>query len=83
MQPADRERAAALRKLPSAYAFALRLRDADVAPDAIASGLGIDPEALPPLLAIAEAKLAELLGTSGNPATGPDAVRADRGTGTG
>ncbi|MGW0021683.1 hypothetical protein ACWDUD_25485 [Rhodococcus sp. NPDC003382] len=48
----------ALRQLPAAYALALRLRYAKVADALIAQCLGIEPEALGPLLRVAEAKLA-------------------------
>ncbi|MGW4534890.1 hypothetical protein ACWEOI_28485 [Nocardia sp. NPDC004340] len=50
-------REAALRRLPTAYSLALRLREAGVEPDLICEYLGIEPEALAPLLDIAEAKL--------------------------
>jgi DNA-directed RNA polymerase specialized sigma24 family protein len=44
--------------LPDAYATALRLRDAGCSDDMIADRLGIEPEAVGPLLRIAMAKLA-------------------------
>jgi DNA-directed RNA polymerase specialized sigma24 family protein len=60
-------RAEALRRLPSAYALALRLRDAGVTAEVIAAAVGVDPEALGPLLALAEAKLATVLGEEAGP----------------
>ncbi|MGW2559136.1 hypothetical protein ACWCXB_07785 [Streptomyces sp. NPDC001514] len=50
----------ALARLPAGYALALRLRNAEVADEMIAARLGIELEALGPLLALAEAKLAAL-----------------------
>jgi DNA-directed RNA polymerase specialized sigma24 family protein len=44
--------------LPEAYATALRLRDAGCTDEMIADRLGIEPEAVAPLLRIALAKLA-------------------------
>jgi DNA-directed RNA polymerase specialized sigma24 family protein len=44
--------------LPEAYATALRLRDAGCSDEMIADRLGIEPEAVAPLLRIALAKLA-------------------------
>jgi DNA-directed RNA polymerase specialized sigma24 family protein len=44
--------------LPDAYATALRLRDAGCSDEMIADRLGIEPEAVAPLLRIAIAKLA-------------------------
>ena len=43
--------------LPDAYATALRLRDAGCSDEMIADRLGIEPEAVAPLLRIAVAKL--------------------------
>lgn len=54
-------RTAAFRRLPVAYAFALRLRAAGIRDEVIAACLGVEPEALGPLWEIAEAKLAALL----------------------
>ncbi|MFC7621355.1 hypothetical protein [Microlunatus sp. GCM10028923] len=54
--PVDRERA--LRQLPDAYARALRLRDAGSSETEIAARLELEPEAIGPLLEVAEAKLA-------------------------
>jgi hypothetical protein len=47
-------------RLPRPYALALRLRDAGVDDALIAECVGVDPEALPALLEIAAAKLANL-----------------------
>ncbi|OHU98076.1 hypothetical protein [Mycobacterium talmoniae] len=61
MDAADGVRERALRRLPPAYATALRLRT-DGATDAlIVERLDIEPEALTPLMQIAEAKLAALM----------------------
>ena len=54
-------RAGALAELPTAYAVALRLRDEGEAPDRIGRVLGIEPEAVGPLLEVASAKLEEIL----------------------
>ncbi len=54
-------RAVALSRLPSAHSLALRLRDAGLPAELIAECLGIEPEALGPLLVVAEDKLAEAL----------------------
>ncbi len=54
------DRAAALSRIPRAYALALRLRDAGVAGALIAEWLDIEPEALEPMLRLAEAKLAAI-----------------------
>ncbi|MFG1919172.1 hypothetical protein [Micromonospora sp. NPDC048898] len=67
MDFADR-RAEALRQLPAAYELGLRLHDAGEPDDVIAQRLGVEPEALGPLLAVAEAKLAGILGRT---PTGP------------
>lgn len=53
--------AAALSRLPSVHSLALRLRDAGLPTDLMAECLGIEPEALGPLLVVAEDKLAEAL----------------------
>lgn len=55
----DYDQAVAL--LPVAYATALRLRAAGIEPAGIAERLDVPTEAVGPLLAIAEAKLARLL----------------------
>jgi hypothetical protein len=54
-------RAEALLRLPVSYSLALRLRDAGLSQELIAECLGIEPEALGPLLVVAEAKLAAIL----------------------
>jgi hypothetical protein len=56
-----RDRAEAMRRLPGAYSLALRLRDAGLANELIAECVVVEPEALAPLLAVAEAKLAAIL----------------------
>jgi len=58
-------RGEALRRLPAAYSLALRLRDAGLSGEVIAECLGIEPEALYPLLVLAEAKLAAILDVAG------------------
>jgi DNA-directed RNA polymerase specialized sigma24 family protein len=55
------DRAEALQALPSTYAMALRLRDEGVEPAAVARVLDVEPEAVGPLLTLAEAKLAGLM----------------------
>lgn len=47
-----------MERLPLPYATALRLRDAGVADDVIAQSVGVDPDALPTFMRLAEAKLA-------------------------
>lgn len=54
-------RAGALAELPTVHALALRLRDEGEPPDRIARLLGIEPEAVEPLLEVASAKLDEIL----------------------
>ena len=51
-------RRAALDRLPLPYSEALRLRDAGIAEAVIAEIIGVEPEALPSLIALGEAKLA-------------------------
>lgn len=63
MTTSDR-RVEALQRLPEPYALGLRLRDAGTPEEVIADRLGVEPEALGPLLALAEVKLATILGTS-------------------
>ena len=60
------DREAALERLPETHAAALRLRDCGGDNDAIASALGLDGQAVPSLLRIAEEKLAAVL-ASGEP----------------
>ena len=50
----------ALRKLPLPYSLALRLRDADVAPEVICEYVGVDETALQGVYRLAEAKLTAL-----------------------
>ncbi len=57
------ERGEAIEHLPLPYAVALRLRDAGVGDAELAAGLAIEPEAVPTLLKVAEAKVSELLGS--------------------
>jgi hypothetical protein len=54
-------RAGALAELPTVYALALRLRDEGEPPARIARLLGLEPEAVGPLLEVATAKLEEIL----------------------
>jgi DNA-directed RNA polymerase specialized sigma24 family protein len=54
----DPRRAESLERLPLPYATALRLRDAGFADDAIAERIGLDVDALPTFMRVAEAKLA-------------------------
>lgn len=54
------ERSEALRLLPFAHATAVRLREAGAPEALIADALGIDVQALGPLLHVADAKLAVL-----------------------
>lgn len=57
----DLRRTEALAELPTVYAIALRLHDAAVPPGRIAEILDVEPEAIGPLLLVAEAKLTEVL----------------------
>lgn len=59
----QRRRAEAIRRLPGAYSLALRLRDAGLTDELIAECLAMQPQALDPLLHVAEAKLATMLGS--------------------
>jgi predicted transcriptional regulator len=54
-------RAGALAGLPTVHGLALRLRDEGEPPDRIAKLLGIEPEAVGPLLEVASAKLDDML----------------------
>jgi DNA-directed RNA polymerase specialized sigma24 family protein len=60
-QDMDVEREQALAELPPVYAIALRLDEEGVARDVIARGVGVEPQAVEPLLVLARAKLAELM----------------------
>jgi hypothetical protein len=64
MSGSDEVRARALRRLPVAHSLALRLRDSGVGEELIAEVLGVDPEALGPLLVVAQAKLDAILSRS-------------------
>jgi hypothetical protein len=55
------DRTEAVQALPDTYAIALRLRDEGAEPDAVARVLALEPEAVGPLLTLAEAKLAGLM----------------------
>jgi hypothetical protein len=55
------DRTQALEVLPHTYAIALRLRDEGIEHDAMARVLDVEPEAVGPLLALAESKLAGLM----------------------
>ena len=54
----DARRAESLQRLPLPYATALRLRDEGMADEAIAERVGVDLDALPTFMRVAEAKLA-------------------------
>lgn len=54
----DVARDAALDRLPLTYAVAIRMRHEGIADPVIARCLGIEPEAIGPLLRVADAKLA-------------------------
>lgn len=56
----EQDHARALERLPTAYAVALRLRDAGASDETIAEALGVDVLSLPVLLELAEAKLAAI-----------------------
>ena len=58
----QRRRAEAIRRLPGAYSLALRLRDAGLTDELIAECLAMQPQALDPLLHVAEATLATICG---------------------
>lgn len=67
MSAAVDPRAEALRQLPAGHSLALRLRDAGLSEELIAECLGIEAVALGPLLVVAEAKLAAILGQASPP----------------
>jgi DNA-directed RNA polymerase specialized sigma24 family protein len=54
----DPRNAESLERLPLPYATALRLRDAGFADSEIAERIGLDLDALPTFMRVAEAKLA-------------------------
>jgi hypothetical protein len=62
----DPRRAQSLQRLPLPYATALRMRDAGIADDVIAECVGVDLDALPTFMRLAQAKLAA---ASDEPAT--------------
>ncbi len=55
------DRAQALQELPDKYAIALRLNDEGLEPEAVARVLDVEPEAVGPLLTLAESKLSGLM----------------------
>jgi DNA-directed RNA polymerase specialized sigma24 family protein len=59
------EREKALAELPPVYAIALRLDEQGVSREVIARGVGVEQQAVEPLLVLAHAKLAELMRESG------------------
>jgi hypothetical protein len=68
-----------IRRLPLALAIGLRLHEAGAADTLIATGLGIEPEGVPPMLDLARAKLGTLQAARPNndhhephPASSPD-----------
>jgi DNA-directed RNA polymerase specialized sigma24 family protein len=61
------QRDEAIRRLPEPYAVALRLQGAGVTDAQLAAALDVAREAVPGLLRIAEAKLAEVLADAGGP----------------
>ncbi|HYO03308.1 MAG TPA: hypothetical protein VET27_16125 [Mycobacterium sp.] len=54
----DARRAESLQRLPLPYATALRMRDAGIAEEVIAECVGVDLDALPTFMRVADAKLA-------------------------
>ncbi len=64
------DRDARIRRLPLALAIGLRLYEAGAAETLIATGLGIEPEGVPPMLELARAKLSRL--EAGEPGEPPD-----------
>jgi len=70
MEPGISDHEARLRRLPDPYSLALRLREAGVVDGVICTYLHVEPEALPTLLEIADAKLAAAMSTD---------LRDDRG----
>lgn len=61
MSGVDDAREAAMAQLPAPYALALRLRKEGLPLPQMAVVLGVDVEAVGPLLTIAEAKLATIM----------------------
>jgi hypothetical protein len=70
--------ATAMSELPEAHAAVLRMHQAGTSEAEMVKALGIEPEALAPLLRVAQAKLASLLaapdpqGNHGSPGQGQD-----------
>jgi DNA-directed RNA polymerase specialized sigma24 family protein len=58
--PEDAAAAAAIEQLPAAYRLAFHLREGGAPTDFIAEQLGIEPEAVGPLLTLATSKLRSL-----------------------
>ncbi len=54
------DRDEAISRLPEGYAVALRLHEAGVTDAQLAAGFDIEPQSVPNVLKIAQAKLAEL-----------------------
>ena len=54
----DARRSESMQRLPLPYATALRLRDAGIADEVIADHVGVELDALPTFMRVAEAKLA-------------------------
>lgn len=55
------DRATALDRIGTVYSVAIRLRDAGAPSELIAAGLGVEPEAVPSLLEVAQRKLSALV----------------------
>lgn len=66
MSAPPNRRTRALLRLPPKYALALRLRDAGAPEQLIADRLGIESEAVGPMMTVAEAKLAAILAGPGD-----------------
>jgi DNA-directed RNA polymerase specialized sigma24 family protein len=59
------DRPEAIKRLPSTYAAIIDLLDQGTSETGIAERLGVEPDTVPPLVAVARAKLARLLGQPG------------------
>jgi hypothetical protein len=68
------EREVALGLLPETYGVGLRLRDQGLDEVGIATALGVPPEAVGPFLALADAKLGQLLRSSDTDGAGQRSV---------
>jgi DNA-directed RNA polymerase specialized sigma24 family protein len=66
------DRADAIDRLPSTYAAVIRLLDRGASDQTIAERLDIEPAAVAPLVAVAEAKLARLLADRSDGSDGSD-----------